>query len=185
MKIANPIYDAVFKFFLMDQVVAKLVISRLLNVEVLEVDFSANETAAKVKSAVVEGPHAPVISVLRLDFSAKIRTVDGCEKRVMIELQKCQLRTDLGRFRKYLAQAYMMQENRGENELTSPILPVIPVYILGHTLEDAPALPAVAVKRILMDPRNNQVIEAEMGAYLECLTHDAVFVQLPLLSEKR
>ncbi|HLA34289.1 MAG TPA: hypothetical protein VJ001_05410, partial [Rhodocyclaceae bacterium] len=62
MQIANPIYDAVFKYLLEDNQVAKLMLSTLLGEEVVELHFSPQERTTEIGSR--------NLTVYRLDFAA-------------------------------------------------------------------------------------------------------------------
>ena len=59
--IANPIYDSVFKFLMEDNRVAKVLLSALLQKDVLEVQMRQHEYTDSGRSK---------ISLFRLDFSA-------------------------------------------------------------------------------------------------------------------
>lgn len=47
MKIANPIYDVVFKYLMEDLSVAKLILETLLDKEIIELDFLPTEMIIK------------------------------------------------------------------------------------------------------------------------------------------
>ncbi|MDR1268997.1 MAG: hypothetical protein LBK82_05685, partial [Planctomycetaceae bacterium] len=117
MHIANPIYDVVFKFMLEDEEVAKSFLSAIIEEEVLEVHFAAqehtlrrprNEVAAKEDK---EEAETLFLTVCRFDFSAKISTPNGEHKTVMIELQKAKFSSDIMRFRRYLGLHYQNPDN--------------------------------------------------------------------------
>ena len=77
--IANPIYDAVFKFLMEDKKVAKILLSALLKKEIIDLEMRRHEYTSMEQTR---------ISLFRIDFSAKIREDDGSEHLVLIELQK-------------------------------------------------------------------------------------------------
>ena len=79
MKIANPIYDAVFKFLMQDINIAKDILSVILNVEIIELELQPQEVILTVLGG---------LRLLRLDFKARIRLKDGAEKAILIEIQK-------------------------------------------------------------------------------------------------
>uniref|UniRef100_UPI0005EB96BB hypothetical protein n=1 Tax=Desulfonatronovibrio magnus TaxID=698827 RepID=UPI0005EB96BB len=66
--IANPIYDAVFKYLMDDLPVARVIISTIIGQEVEELEFKQRERSAQVASLGV--------TIFRLDFSAVIKTAD-------------------------------------------------------------------------------------------------------------
>ncbi|RQD65470.1 hypothetical protein [Desulfonatronovibrio magnus] len=96
--IANPIYDAVFKYLMDDLPVARVIISTIIGQEVEELEFKQRERSAQVASLGV--------TIFRLDFSAVIKTADGERKNVLIEIQKADNADDIARFRRYLAENY-------------------------------------------------------------------------------
>ena len=89
MEIANPIYDSVFKYLMEDNEIAKLIISKIIQEDIVELDFLPQE-----KSSKIEFDHR-IFTVFRMDFSAKIKTEDECYKNVVIEIQKAKLPTDI------------------------------------------------------------------------------------------
>lgn len=166
--IANPIYDAVFKFMMEDEKVAKLLLSALLKKEILELEMRPTE-----QSTVQQGR----ISMLRLDFSARIRNNDGTEVLVLIELQKTWLATETLRFRQYLGTQYLSKNNMRSESDAGYGLPIISIYILGHILGDLKE-PVVYVRRYL--DYDDRVIE-QSDPFIESLTHDSIIVQIPYL----
>ena len=100
--IANPIYDAVFKFLMEDKKVAKILLSALLKKEIIDLEMRRHEYTSMEQTR---------ISLFRIDFSAKIREDDGSEHLVLIELQKTWLITETLRFRQYLGTQYLDKEN--------------------------------------------------------------------------
>ena len=75
--IANPIYDAVFKFLMEDQKVAKILLSALLKKEIIELEMRRHEYTSMEQTR---------ISLFRIDFSARLHEADGSEHLVLIEL---------------------------------------------------------------------------------------------------
>ena len=102
ISIANPIYDAVFKYLMEDNRVAKTVLSALLQREVAEVEMRKHEYTNGTRDK---------ISMFRIDFGAKVRQDDGSLKLVLIELQKTWLETETLRFRQYLGTQYANPDN--------------------------------------------------------------------------
>ncbi|MDR0725384.1 MAG: hypothetical protein LBF59_05170, partial [Prevotellaceae bacterium] len=122
MHIANPIYDVVFKFMMEDEKVAKAFLSAIIEQEVVELDFAAqehtlrrekDETKSKkqTKPEKQEENEESFFTVCRFDFSAKISLPEGGFKVVMIELQKAKFSSDIMRFRRYLGVHYRNPNN--------------------------------------------------------------------------
>lgn len=167
--IANPIYDVVFKFMMEDENVAKLLLSALLKKEIVELQMRQHEYTSVQQTR---------ISLFRMDFSAKILDKDGSEHLVLIELQKTWLATETLRFRQYLGTHYLSKNNMCDNGDSSFGLPIISIYILGHTVGDLKE-PVIYVRRRYLD-YDDQVIE-QKDPFIESLTHDSIIVQIPYL----
>ena len=92
MYIANPIYDATFKFLSEDEKVAKKFISTIIGEQINEPEIIPRETTL----AHLKGKDGYVVgyTVCSLDFLANIDTATGRET-VIIELQKAKLPTDI------------------------------------------------------------------------------------------
>ncbi|HMZ60948.1 MAG TPA: hypothetical protein PL048_19380, partial [Leptospiraceae bacterium] len=114
--LANPVYDTVFKFLLEDLVIARELISEIIHQEIISIEVRPQESTVTVdrketgiseKNAFQKESreHTPFLTVYRLDFLAEIKTSEGT-KKVLIELQKAKLSTDIMRFRKYLGEQY-------------------------------------------------------------------------------
>ncbi len=121
--VANPLYDAVFKYLMEDERIAKTILSALLQKEVLEVKMRRNEYSNINRNA---------ISMFRIDFAAKVKEKDGSQKLILIELQKTWLETETLRFRQYLALQYNNKENMTKESDNKYALPTVAVYLLGH-----------------------------------------------------
>ncbi len=102
MHIANPIYDVVFKYLMEDSKIAKLILSTIIEEEVLNLEFKPQEYTTLLEQ--------PPLTVYRLDFSATIKTPEG-SKNVLIEIQKAKYSSDIVRFRRYLGEHYKNREN--------------------------------------------------------------------------
>ena len=171
--IANPIYDVVFKYLMEDNCVAKILLSALLQKEVVELEVRPHEYSKKVKRE---------ISTFRIDFSAKIREKDGSEHLVLIELQKTWRATETLRFRQYLGEHYLDERNLLPKERNPKGygLPIISIYLLDHRVGDLQE-PVVYVRRRYLDYDSHPVLQGVPDPFVESLTHDAIIVQIPLL----
>ncbi len=177
MKVANPIYDVVFKYLLDDKKIAKLIISKILGEDIISLEFNSTEMRKKLST------HN--FTVFRIDFSATIRQPDGCEKLVVIEIQKAKYHTDIMRFRKYLGGHYQSKNNVYLDEKTgkTKALPIISLYFLGHKLDHTDA-PVVKVNRQYIDIADGSELSIKED-FIESLTHDSYIIQIPLLKQKR
>jgi hypothetical protein len=185
MLIANPIYDVVFKYLMEDAKVAKLLIGRIIDQEIIELEFRPQEFIMQAHHPA--GLQASNLTFYRLDFSAKIKTDDGI-KLVIIEIQKSKLPSDLMRFRRYLGQQYQSREFVEQRSPLGAIqklgLPIISIYFLGHRLDFIHEIPVLHVKRTYWDVINQAIIPVK-EQFIECLTHDSFIISIPYLSQKR
>lgn len=174
MQIANPIYDVVFKYLMEDNKVAILLVSAIIEEDIVSLDFRPQERVAELEN--------PSLTVYRLDFSAKIRDPDGCERIVLIELQKAKFATDIMRFRRYLGEQYASSNNINISEGTKKAIPIISIYFLGHILEHI-TVPLLKVQRKYYDAVTGTEIHAR-EEFVESLTHDSFVIQIPRLHQK-
>ena len=77
--IANPLYDSVFKYLMEDEKVARMLLSALLQKDVLELQMRRHEYTSEEKTA---------ITIYRVDFSANVRDKDGKEHIYSVEPMK-------------------------------------------------------------------------------------------------
>ncbi|MDA3941686.1 MAG: hypothetical protein PF693_20645 [Spirochaetia bacterium] len=178
MRVANPIYDVVFKYLIGDMKIAKLILSSILGTEIEELEFAPTELQTRIKN-----DHRN-FTVFRIDFTARLRYPDGKSELVIIEIQKAKFHTDIMRFRRYLGTQYQNKENvyTDKKGKTKP-LPIKTIYFLGTKLEHTDA-PIIKVKRKYFDGITNEpIINPE--TFIESLTHDSYVIQIPSLKEER
>ena len=172
--VANPLYDAVFKYLMEDDRIAKTILSALLQKEVLEVKMRRNEYSNVNRDA---------ISMFRIDFAAKVKEKDGTQKLILIELQKTWLETETLRFRQYLALQYNNKENMTKESDKKYALPTVAVYLLGHRVGEINE-PVVYAQHRIYDYDGREVALAKPDPFVESLQHDSIIVQIPLLRGK-
>ena len=168
MKVANPIYDIVFKYMMEDERIARTILSALLKVEVLAVEVRPHEYS--------DDTHEN-LSVFRIDFGATIRSAGGNEKLILIELQKTWLETETLRFRQYLGVHYSNPKNM---QADGAALPMVAVYILGHKVGDIEE-PVLYVNHQSLDYDGNIVTKGLPNSFIDSLTHNSIIVQIPRL----
>ena len=172
-QIANPIYDAAFKYLMDDPRVAKTLIAAVLQIEkkdIIELTPDRNEISIYKKDE---------INACRLDFTVRIKTKDG-EKSIYIELQKAWSRGEMQRFRQYLASQYTRASNVGNDNYP---LPVMSIYILGETvdyLDEAVTL----IKRHYENQNGEEINKDNKSWFVECLSHDMVVIQIPKIQPR-
>lgn len=176
--VANPIYDVVFKALLDDLEIARGFLSALIGMEILEISVVSQEHFRKDQES-------GDLLAMRLDFCAVVKTADDRTVQVIIELQKAKIGTNPLRFRYYLASRYMSSEEvcvDGEPRLKS--LPIISIYLLGYFLDRKLPM-AIKVKRDYYNAVTGKPIKtARANEFIEQLSHDAIFVQIPKIKGK-
>ena len=172
IRVANPIYDSVFKYLMEDERIARTVLSALLKKEVVEVRIRRNEYANSYRDN---------ISMFRIDFGARIRQDDGSLRLILIELQKTWLETETLRFRQYLGAQYANPENMVREEIHPPYgIPMVAVYILGHRVGKI-NVPVLYVNHKSYDYEGHEVTQGLPDPFVDSLVHDSIIVQIPLL----
>ena len=174
-RIANPIYDGAFKYLLDDNRVARFFLSVLLGEDVVDLQLRPTEHNTSIEKR--------CLTVFRIDFAAKVRSGDGSEKLVIIEIQKAKYATDIMRFRKYLGQQYASENIVREDPVIPRALPIFSIYLLGHKLEHIRE-PVIRVTREYRDV-HGRAITGPREEFIESLTHDSIVVQIPLLKPSR
>jgi hypothetical protein len=178
LRIANPIYDVVFKYLMNDEKMAKLLLSGIIGREVVSLEFRPTEH---------HFPVGELLTVLRMDFSARILDENGRQELIILELQKAKLASDIMRFRRYLGEQYSNKENLVKEDRPEypyrRALPILSIYFLGHTLEHVKA-PVVRVNRRYIDASTGEEIH-EREEFIESLTHDSIIIQIPYLKDRR
>lgn len=167
MIIANPIYDTVFKFLMEDLSIAKTIISAIIGEEIVELTVKPQEETTFSEKY--------FLTVFRLDFKAIIKTAEGTEKKVLIELQKSKNSFDLQRFRHYLGKNYSNPDDIDGYRVS---LPIVPIYFIGFPL----TIPSSVIKigRTYQDLSSGEII-FQKDDFIESLSHDSFVVQISKL----
>ena len=186
MEIANPIYDAAFKYLMQDDRAARLLVGRIAGLEVESLELRPQEVAAPRGGGRADDAEAgqPPIALFRMDFAARVRTAGGGERQVLIEIQKTNAPTVVERFRTYLGQqmcspANVVTHPSGRREAA----PIVTIYLLGYDL-------GISDEAVLdVCP---QATERRTGAALDAghpfiagIHHRSHVVQIPRLQGRR
>ena len=169
--VANPLYDAVFKYMMEDERIAKTLLSALLQKTVIAVEMRRHEYPNISRDA---------ISMFRVDFAATVLEDDGSKNLILIELQKTWLETETLRFRQYLAVQYNNKENMTKESDNKYALPTVAVYLLGHRVGEINE-PVVYAQHRIYDYEGKEVVLDQPDPFVESLQHDSIIVQIPLL----
>ena len=170
--VANPLYDAVFKYLMEDDRIAKTILAALLKKKVIDVKIRRNEYANLT--------HRESISMFRIDFAATVLDGDNKPHLMLIELQKTWLPTETLRFRRYLALQYNNEENMLKEEHEKYAIPMVAIYLLGHCVGKIEE-PVIYVNHHAYTYDGKKVEEGIPDPFVESLQHDSIIVQIPLL----
>ena len=175
MRIANPIYDVVFKYMMEDLKVAKTFISAIIAEDVEELDFCPQEFTTRYKD--------DSLTVIRMDFLASIKTADGY-KATIIEMQKAQLSSDIRRFRRYLGSQYQSKSNIYTDEHNKKhARQIYCIFFLGQGL-DVPDVPVLTVTNLVRDRATGKELHLR-NEFIDSLHHQSWIVQIPSLKKHR
>ena len=186
MRIANPMYDAAFKYLMDDDASARLLVGALLGEEVESLQPLPQERAARPEPAAAPGepPSGELLTVRRVDFAATVRTASGDRLRVLVEVQKARFTDEIMRFREYLGHHYADRENYDEGpDGRRRHRPLRAIYILGECLPRTEAT-VLKVSREYLDAITGERL-AEREEFVEALSHDCWVVQVPRLASRR
>ncbi len=174
MTLANPIYDTVFKYLMEDTRIARTILSALLKEDIVDVQVRPHEYTNGQKES---------LSIFRIDFGATVRKPDGQEQLILIELQKTWLPTETLRFRQYLGIHYQNPKNIVSDSPDRHALPMVAVYLLGHTVGEIEA-PVVYVRHQVFDYDDRPVTRGMPNQFIDSLNHSSIIVQIPRLHGK-
>ena len=171
LHIANPLYDAAFKYLMEDERIAKTILAALIKREIVSIEMRPNEYSNTTKDK---------IAMFRIDFAARVRDADGGEKLILIELQKTGVETETLRFRQYLGAQYSNPANMVSEDKLRFAYPIITIYVMGHRVGDID-VPVLYVGRKYSDYYGNEVTNGIPDPFVDSLTHESIVVQVPLL----
>ena len=186
MRIANPMYDAAFKYLMDDDASARLLVGAVLGEEVESLQPLPQERAGRAEPTPAPGqpPSGELLTVRRVDFAATVRTASGDRLRVLVEVQKARFTDEVMRFREYLGRHYADRENYDQGaDGRRRHRPLRAIYILGECLPRTDAT-VLKVSREYLDAVTGQRL-ADREEFVEALSHDCWVVQVPLLAARR
>ena len=186
MRIANPMYDAAFKYLMDDPAAARLLVGAVLSEEVVSLQPLPQERSGRSSPAAGPGepPSGEMLTVRRVDFAATVRTAAGERLRVLVEVQKARFTDEVMRFREYLGRHYADRDNYDEGaDGRRRHRPLRAIYILGECLPRTAAT-VLRVAREYVDGVSGERL-SEREEFVEALSHDCWVVQVPLLASRR
>jgi len=186
MKLANPIYDTVFKYLMEDTEIARRFLSQIIGEEIIKIEIRPQEHTLKTKK------HG--ITILRFDFKATIQLKEPVPtnkkdsknwkakyKTILIELQKAKKPKDIERFRRYLGDNYQKKDTiTDENgKVKSVDLPIVTIYILGFPMPPIETS-VLKINRVYIDLNTNKALKIQTE-FIEKLTHDCYAILIKKL----
>jgi hypothetical protein len=190
--ISNPIYDVVFRYLMEDLESARLILSTFLNQEIIHIQPEPTEKPVKVSKAFKKTKTGlikeNVLSLFRLDFLATVRSEDGTEEVVMIEVQKAYNTNDYFRFKRYIAENFQKKREeikitkRGKKKKVFKPIRLIPIFILNFTIEDEVKELFIKTKPTSTCVFHNKKLE-NTTEFIDNLTYELWVVQIPYLNE--
>ena len=182
IRIANPIYDAVFKYLLTeDNRVAKIFLSKLTGKNIVHLTVLTNEIVADKKETSLLNPS---LTVYRLDFAATIKHKNGEKEVIIIEMQKAKFLDDIMRFRRYLGAQFMNRKHfytpkTGKFKGKKIACPIFPVYFLAHSVDNY-SESSINIGRSLSNALTNEIIEdKDDRVFTNSLFHKGLIIQVP------
>ena len=179
MIIANPIYDTVFKYLLEDLDIARDLLSLILDKEITYITFKPQETTSEKVLA------GQPIKVYRLDFKAIVRDKNGNFEKVLIELQKAKEVTDIMRFRAYLGENYLREDDFVDQygRHIKGALHITTIYFLGFPLEKV-HVPVLKMDGCCLDVVKKEYLsERPNEPFITLLNHESYTIQIRLLEK--
>ena len=177
MLIANAIYDVIFKYLMEDDLIAKDILSVILNVEIISLQLQPQEVLSHTKGG---------ITIFRIDFKAVIKTKQGRLETVLIELQKSKKGYTSERFRLYVGEAYLKEDgflNENQPFQKRGAFPITTIYFLNFFLKTV-KIPILKVERVYKDgilgTNLDPIIRED---FVELLSHNLYVIQIPRLKK--
>ncbi|MCS7029844.1 MAG: hypothetical protein NZ519_13885 [Bacteroidia bacterium] len=173
--IANPAYNVVFKYLMEDTNVAKLLLSDLMQEEIIEIVIRPQEHIFDIMT----------VMVFRMDFEVKIKTAKGREKTMLAKVQKSKSPKEILPLRPRPVKNQGMRKKIARTEKSEfELLPFIMIHFVSYDVEETPTCPILHLRRKIIDVITKEEIDVE-DEFIDLITHDSVIVQIPMLKKVR
>jgi hypothetical protein len=174
MRIANPIYDVIFKYLMENTEIANDILSAILGETIISLQMKPQELVTQTEGGV---------KVSRMDFKAVVKTQTGELKTMLIELEKTKRGLEIPRFRRYLGSNYFKPTTitRETGKTDDMDLPITVIYFLGYELNKDIDAAVLKVERIYKNVVTNTIFTLK-DSFLEALSHDLYVIQIPKLT---
>ncbi|MEI6138713.1 MAG: hypothetical protein WCP85_05595 [Mariniphaga sp.] len=187
--IPNPIYDVVFRYLMEDPDSAMIVVSTLINENIIKLHLEPITHSEKKEkpgtTSLKDFKLQDEIRLFHLDFTATVQLPDGTEELIMIELQKASEPDDISRFKRYISKNFQKKQ---EIEITDPVtqaiktvqkpMRLVPVFILNFRIENEINDLLIKTDRIKNGIYKNMSLQKH-NEFIDNLTYDILVIQLP------
>jgi hypothetical protein len=189
--IPNPIYDVVFRYLMEDPDSAMIVVSTLINENIIRLHLEPITHSEKKEKSMMTALQDPKtkddLRLFHLDFTATILLPDGTEELIMIELQKATEPEDIFRFKRYISRNFQKKievevtdiETLTIRKVNRPIR-LVPVFILNFRIENEINDLLIKTKRVKEGFFKNKALQIP-NEFIDNLSYDMLVVQLPNL----
>lgn len=186
MRLANPIYDTVFKYLMEDTEIARRLLSKIIGEEITKIEARPQEHTYKTEK------HD--ITILRFDFKATIQLKEEPVKKkkgwkpkyktVLIELQKAKKPKDIERFKRYLGDNYKKKDTVTDSDgnIQAVDLPIVTIYFLGYSIPPI-TTSVLKINRVYIDLNTHKPLTVKTE-FIEKLTHDCYAILIQKLSKQ-
>ena len=173
--VANPLYDAVFKYLMEDERIAKTILSALLKKKVVGVKIRRNESHKKHLAT----------SLFRITLQAAILEASSNAPICLnIELEKTWLETPSLHKRQYAAQQYNSHKNLVDFPNEKEQKTNLKIYILAHCIGKIKAPIFYVRNQTAYDSNQQELRQSSPEPFIETLRQDSIINQVPLLTDK-
>ena len=172
MIVANPMYDTIFKYLMEENSIAKGLISRIIEEEIIDLQHAPQEeTVSRID---LKYSH---LGIKHQDYVAVIKKTNGEHYKVAIEVQKSYIVPKVAAFRTYIAEKYKKPTVIDGND---NYLPIKTIYFIEEVFNDK--LPSVLkINREYIDVLNHKKYKGEEDPFVNQMTHEAYFIQTGLV----
>ena len=189
--IPNPIYDVVFRYLMEDPDSAMIVVSTLINENIIKLQLEPITHSEKKEKSLMSALQDPKtkddLRLFHLDFTATVLLPDGTEELIMIELQKATEPDDIFRFKRYISRNFQKKievevidvETLTVRKVNRPIR-LVPVFILNFRIENEINDLLIKTKRVKEGFFKNKALQMP-NEFIDNLSYDILVVQLPNL----
>ena len=178
MIIANPIFDSIFKYLLLDLKAARLLIELITGYKVLKITPINKEFIKMNQDKVILNSDymKELTKEYRLDFACTISIAGGKQKLIIIELQRANLVSDIVRFRKYIGFHYLLDHDTPEP------FDIQGIYFLGQGDKYTKDHLATISVPVTFDLETKRPINKK-STFIQKLTHSIIVINIQALNK--